>query len=99
MRDHGGVLSFAPRLPERLTRLAFRIGFRGARLHVEVSDSEVTYRQLQATHPLGIEHFGHKVTVPTGSSLTLPVPAAAAHPEPVRQPSGRTPVRRQPPQP
>ncbi len=61
MRDHGGELSFAPRLPERLTRLAFRIGFRGARLHVEVVDSEVIYRQLQATHPLGIEHFGHKV--------------------------------------
>jgi len=58
----------------------------------------LTYRQLQATHPLGIEHFGHKVTVPTGSPLTLPVPPSAALPEPVRQPSGRAPVRRQPPQ-
>ena len=36
MRDHGGELRFAPRLPERLTRLAFRLRLRGSRLSVEV---------------------------------------------------------------
>src|SRR6185312_9211882 len=35
LRDHGGKLGFAPRLPSRLTRLAFRLGVRGSRLSVE----------------------------------------------------------------
>jgi alpha,alpha-trehalose phosphorylase len=29
MRDHGGSLSFAPQLPQRLSRLTFRLCFRG----------------------------------------------------------------------
>jgi alpha,alpha-trehalose phosphorylase len=98
MRDHDGILSFAPRLPARLTRLAFRIGFRGARLQVDVSDSEVSYRLHMAQKPLAIRHFGHQVTVPTGSPLRLPVPPPPAHPDPVRQPPGRSPLRRQPAQ-
>ena len=32
MRDHDGELTFAPRLPARLTRLPFRLVFRGRRL-------------------------------------------------------------------
>src|SRR5213078_3623954 len=32
LRDHGGELSFAPRLPPRLERLAFRLVFRASRL-------------------------------------------------------------------
>src|SRR5687767_5355209 len=43
MRDHGGVLTFAPRLPARLERLAFRLVFRGRRLKVEVVKGEATY--------------------------------------------------------
>ena len=37
MRDHDGELTFAPRLPARLERLAFRLRFRGRRLKVEVT--------------------------------------------------------------
>ena len=37
MRDHGGTLSFAPRLPDGLTSLSFTIVRRGLRLHVSVS--------------------------------------------------------------
>jgi alpha,alpha-trehalose phosphorylase len=99
MRDHDGTLSFAPRLPERLTRLAFRIGFRGNRLKVEVSDSEASYKLLEGQHPLSIRHFGHQATVTVGAPLTLPVPPTNGKPEPVRQPAGRAPVRRQPPLP
>ncbi len=36
MRDHDGILSFAPRLPQALTRLTFRLCVRGQRLLVEV---------------------------------------------------------------
>jgi alpha,alpha-trehalose phosphorylase len=33
MRDHGGSLSFAPQLPQRLSRLTFRLCFRAPRRH------------------------------------------------------------------
>ena len=46
MRDHGETLSFAPRLPSRLTRLAFRVAFRGRCVRVEVSQSEARYELL-----------------------------------------------------
>ena len=45
MRDHGGKLSFAPRLPPRLERLAFRLLVRGRRLRVEATK---TQRDLHA---------------------------------------------------
>ena len=37
LRDHGGQLSFAPRLPPPLTRLTFRLGFRQRRLMVDIT--------------------------------------------------------------
>ena len=36
MRDHDGVLSFAPRLPSRIGRLEFSLLWRGLRLRVSV---------------------------------------------------------------
>ena len=36
MRDHNGELTFAPRLPERITRLRFRVVYRGRKLTVTV---------------------------------------------------------------
>src|SRR3989440_4686360 len=46
MRDHDGFLSFAPRLPARLERLAFGIRFRGRLLKVEATKTEATYSVL-----------------------------------------------------
>ncbi|GAA3357278.1 hypothetical protein GCM10017744_027280 [Streptomyces antimycoticus] len=43
MRDHGDVLHFAPRLPERLSRLAFSVLIRQRCLRVDITDSQVTY--------------------------------------------------------
>ena len=40
MRDHGGELSFSPRLPGALTRLRFRLMFRGRSLLVDVSHEQ-----------------------------------------------------------
>ena len=42
-RDHDGVLTFAPRLPPGLGRLAFRICVAQGRVHVEVSEGGATY--------------------------------------------------------
>jgi len=41
MRDHGSMLEFSPRLPAQLTRMSFRMMFRGRRLCVTVGRTEV----------------------------------------------------------
>ncbi|HWH12316.1 MAG TPA: glycoside hydrolase family 65 protein [Solirubrobacteraceae bacterium] len=91
MRDHGGRLSFAPQLPERLSRLSFRLGFRGSRLRVEVGDTETTYSLLDGP-PLEIRHFGEPVTV-GHQARTFPARRVPAG-HPPTQPKGRAPVRR-----
>jgi alpha,alpha-trehalose phosphorylase len=92
MRDHRGELHFAPRLPGGLTRLRFRLLYRGARLQVDVRPDAATYT-LVGGSPLPLVHHGDAVEVTEGETLTLPIPALAAQQRP-RQPAGREPVRR-----
>jgi alpha,alpha-trehalose phosphorylase len=96
MRDHDGRLSFAPRLPEAITRLAFRLGFRGRRLLVEVERQRATYSLLEGS-PLEISHHGEPLTV-AGRRVVRPIRAAPAREAP-SQPPGRAPLRRRPPSP
>ena len=93
MRDHGGSLSFAPRLPEALPRLAFRFAFRGRRLMVDVTPHEARYLLLDGD-PLDLSHHGEALTV-TGEPVARAIPPAAVRPRPA-QPSGREPARRRP---
>jgi alpha,alpha-trehalose phosphorylase len=93
MRDHGGELSFSPRLPEVLTRLAFRLTFRGRRLLVEVEPHQATY-SLQEGAPLEITHHGEQVTM-TAKRLARPIPPPPQR-DPPSQPPGRAPARRRP---
>ncbi len=92
MRDHGGSLSFVPRLPDTLTRLRFRITFRGRRLMVEVVQQQATYSLLEGD-ALQITHHGQTVTVDPGQPAVLPIPRAPTRDQPV-QPPGREPARR-----
>jgi alpha,alpha-trehalose phosphorylase len=92
LRDHGGELRFAPRLPSGITRLAFRVGWRGRTLRVEVLDGRATYELLEG-EALDLHHCGDQVTVSLGEPLELPVPHIAPGPEP-EQPPGRAPHRR-----
>jgi alpha,alpha-trehalose phosphorylase len=94
MRDHDGSLTFAPRLPERLNRLAFRLCFRGRRLKVEVESDQARYSLLEGA-PLELTHHGQTISVFARKPVTraiLPPPARDAP----RQPPGRAPARRQP---
>ncbi|MCU1669092.1 MAG: putative enzyme [Blastococcus sp.] len=91
MRDHNGELTFAPRLPERITRLRFRVGYRGRKLTVTVTPQQATYQVLDG-EPLDIRHHGRQVTVGT-DDLVLDIPPAPQV-EPVRQPYGCAPRRR-----
>src|SRR3954454_8316340 len=47
MRDHDGELRFAPRLPRAITRLAFRMTYRGSRFAVEIGQDEAAYELLE----------------------------------------------------
>jgi alpha,alpha-trehalose phosphorylase len=96
MRDHEGHLSFAPRLPERLARLAFGLCFRGRRLRVEVDHAQVRYLLLEGD-PLDITHHGERMTVSTEEEAVRPVPQLPPAGDPPRQPPGREPPRRRPP--
>jgi alpha,alpha-trehalose phosphorylase len=94
MRDHGGSLSFAPQLPQRLSRLAFRLCFRGRRIRVEVDHRQARYTLLQGA-PLDVAHHGATVTLAPDEPVTRSIPKPPARKAPA-QPPGRAPVRRRP---
>jgi alpha,alpha-trehalose phosphorylase len=94
MRDHGGSLSFAPRLPQRLSRLAFRLCFRGRRIRVEVDHRQARYTLLQGA-PLDVAHHGATITLAPDEPVTRSIPKPPARKAPA-QPPGRAPVRRRP---
>jgi alpha,alpha-trehalose phosphorylase len=95
MRDGGEVLRFAPRLPDTLTRVAFRVTWRGRRLLIDVRQGEVRY-SLLGGEPFEIVHHGQHVSVGAGRPTVLRIPLAPALDAP-DQPAGREPVKRQPP--
>jgi len=92
MRDHRGALTFAPRLPARLERLAFRLLFRGRRLRVEVTKRSASYL-LVGGDPLEIAHHGETVTLEQAEAVERDIPPAPVRPTPT-QPPGRAPARR-----
>jgi alpha,alpha-trehalose phosphorylase len=94
MRDHGGSLAFAPRLPQRLSRVAFGLLFRGRRLRVEVEPHQARY-SLREGAPLEVTHFGETVNVTEQEPVTCTIPAPPAR-DPPKQPPGRAPARRRP---
>ncbi|MEW2286063.1 glycosyl hydrolase family 65 protein [Streptomyces sp. NPDC047841] len=89
MRHDGHRLRFAPRLPERLRRLAFNIQFRGRRLRVDIGADKVTYALLDGP-PLTLRHHGEPLTVSTDGPAVRAVPPAPRRPTP-RQPPHRGP--------
>ncbi len=94
MRDHDGELSFIPRLPEHLTRLAYRLAFRGRRLMVEVTQEQARYSLLEGP-ALDIVHHGQNVHLSRKVSEARDIPPAPAREAP-QQPPGRAPNRRRP---
>ena len=92
VRDHGETLAFAPRLPSLLTRLSFRLMYRGRRLRVDISSVHVRY-ELLAGDPLDLLHHGEPFTLALASPQTHAFPALL-EPSPVKPPPGRATGRR-----
>jgi alpha,alpha-trehalose phosphorylase len=88
LRDSGGGLSFAPRLPEHLPRLCFRLRWRESSLKVTVTPAEATYEV--SGPPVEIRHHGETFTV-DGDPVGRPIPRMEERPAP---PSPRPPQRR-----
>ncbi|MGD0397689.1 MAG: glycoside hydrolase family 65 protein [Syntrophobacteraceae bacterium] len=93
MRDHAGVLSFAPRLPDGLTSLSFSIVRRKLCLHVEVTTRAATYRLTRGQGALQIMHHGEPLTLNGSDPIERPIPAPVLRVPPA-QPPGREPRRR-----
>ncbi len=91
-RVQNGSLSFAPRLPNALGRLAFHLVFRGRRLRVEVRAKEATYRLLDGS-PLSVHHYGEEIHLSVDEAVIRPIPPIQAGPRPT-QPPGRAPAQR-----
>ncbi|MFH9942439.1 glycoside hydrolase family 65 protein [Streptomyces murinus] len=89
MRRDGERLRFAPRLPERLSRLAFHVQFRGRRLRVEIDADKTTYELLDGP-PLDLRHHGDAVTVAMSEPAVRAVPPGARRALP-EQPRHRVP--------
>jgi alpha,alpha-trehalose phosphorylase len=94
MREAGGSLTFAPRLPEPLTRLTFSVLWRGRRLCVQIGGGEATYR-LAGGDPVELAHHGRAFVLAAGDPVTYPIPPVEPGPPP-GQPPGREPARRRP---
>jgi alpha,alpha-trehalose phosphorylase len=94
MRDLGESLTFNPRLPDELVRLAFTIRHRGRGLHVEVTGRTATYRLALGAEQIHITHHGEALMVGR-EPVVRPIPPLEARPAPT-QPYGREPRHRRP---
>ena len=94
LRDHGGKITFAPRLPAALSRLVFRLGIRGTRLCVDVDHERARYTVVSG-EPLSLSHHGEEFRRRAGLARRACDPPDHPGPEPP-QPPGRPPgLRRQ----
>jgi alpha,alpha-trehalose phosphorylase len=92
LRDHQGMVTFAPRLPASISRLVFTITVRGCRLRVEVEPETASYTLLQG-EALHTTHHGAPITVKPGDATVLPIAPPAPQGKRPSQPPGRAPQR------
>jgi alpha,alpha-trehalose phosphorylase len=91
MRARGGRLSFAPRLPDGIGRLAFNLLYRGRRIGVTITPEGAEYR-LRSGEPFEITHHGEKLVV-GDQAVRRDIPPATPGRRPT-QPRGREPSPR-----
>jgi alpha,alpha-trehalose phosphorylase len=88
----GQPLRFAPRLPSTLSRVAFRLMFRGRRLRVEVKRTVATYT-LAEGEPVELLHYGKPFLLTGREPVVRGLPAFPRRQQPA-QPPGRSPLHR-----
>ena len=95
LRDDERVLSLDPHLPDGISRLRFRLQWKGFRVTVDAHHDKVTYTLRDGPDgSLTIRHAGDDVVLTTSAPTTVAtVPRHPLLPAPP-QPPGREPVRR-----
>jgi trehalose/maltose hydrolase-like predicted phosphorylase len=95
LRDDEGILSLDPQLPEGISRLRFRLRWRGFRVIVDVDHDRVSYVLRDGPQgALTIRHAGKDVALNTQSPTTVTLRARAALLPPPPQPPGLQPISR-----
>jgi len=95
LRDDEGVLSLDPQLPTGITRLRFRLRWRGFRVTVEADHDTVTYTLRDGPHgALEIRHAGEPLEITTDDATRVAVRARKALLPTPQQPPGREPQLR-----
>ncbi|HXV91843.1 MAG TPA: glycosyl hydrolase family 65 protein, partial [Pseudonocardia sp.] len=90
--DHNGI-SFAPRLPPALSRIAFGLRWQGRQLRVQITQDDAEY-QLVDGPPMRLRHHGEPIAL-ADAPVRCPVPEPPLV-EPIEQPYGRAPRARHP---
>ena len=93
LRDDGDQISFSPRLPASLTRVAFRVTFGGNTLCVEITPEGVTYSSREEGAALRFLHCGEQVDLAPGAAQVRSLPRLESVFAP-EQPAHRAPIRR-----
>ncbi|MFI7107082.1 glycoside hydrolase family 65 protein [Nonomuraea sp. NPDC050227] len=94
MRAGRGRICFAPSLPPGITRLAFRLRYRGSLLSVGVAPEATVYRLLRGPS-ITVTHHGEQILL-DGTEVTRPNPSRPAPEQRIHQPPGREPGPRHP---
>ncbi|WP_299165609.1 glycoside hydrolase family 65 protein [uncultured Arthrobacter sp.] len=84
-------LRLAPRLPAKLSRIAFRLSWRGNRLTVEITSAGTTVSLPDGGEDLPVEIDGVAMTLTSSEPLLAPLVEARPMTPPPRQPPGREP--------
>ena len=91
MRARRGRLSFAPRLPAGISRLSFRVCYRGSCVVVTTDGRRARYR-VQGGPPIELVHHGETIEVGE-DEVERTIEPLPSRPRP-HQPRGREPERR-----
>ncbi|MGI8869738.1 MAG: glycoside hydrolase family 65 protein [Mycobacteriales bacterium] len=92
MRDHDGVLRFAPALPDTMHGLRFALRWRDFTVRVSVERDQATYRLDDGPDgELLLHHHGKEFTVTVDKPVTLPIERVTPITPQPTQPIGREP--------
>jgi alpha,alpha-trehalose phosphorylase len=95
LRDDEGILALDPQLPDGISRLCFRLRWRGFRVTVDANHSDVTYTLRDGPDgDLIIRHAGEELALNTDSPTTIAVRERKPLLPPPPQPPGREPLHR-----
>jgi trehalose/maltose hydrolase-like predicted phosphorylase len=95
LRQHDGLLSFAPQLPDGITRLSFTVQWHGLRLGVDIERDRATYTLRDGPDAsLAFHHNGKTVAVTTEKPVVEQVSRRSPMLPRPQQPSGREPMHR-----